>query len=498
MIRSDPLAPERRHTSPAKPSIGIIGAGLAGLRCADVLLEKGFKVTVIEARDRIGGRVHQQALHDGRFVDLGPNWIHGTENNPITEIAKRTGTATGGLHPKSWVYDHLGDLMSLEDGEKYSAMVWNIVQQAFDHANTYGAETHSDESLLSFVRERAADLIPEDDVECVKKREILIRLAEMWGAFIGSPVSRQSLKYFWLEECLEGENLLIAGTYKKILDDIAAPAVTAANIMLNSKVTEITYQLQKSHKVSVGLDDGQHLLFDEVVITTPLGWLKRHPDAFNPALPERLTQAISAIGYGCLEKVYVTFPTAFWLKATKMSGFIEWITPTYAPSNPHHWHQDAIELGSLPEPDAHPTLLFYMFGAQSEHITSTLAGLTTESEKMAFLADFFQPYYSLLPNYSAESPDCTPLGFLSTEWLNDELAGNGSYSNFQVGLENADKHIEVMREGLPDQGVWFAGEHTAPFVALGTTTGAYWSGEVVGKRIIEAYAGSRESKRDGI
>ena len=39
------------------PYVGIIGAGVSGLRCASVLIEQGFDVTVIEARDRIGGRV---------------------------------------------------------------------------------------------------------------------------------------------------------------------------------------------------------------------------------------------------------------------------------------------------------------------------------------------------------------------------------------------------------------------------------------------------------
>lgn len=37
--------------------IGIIGGGVSGLRCADVLLQNGYKVTIIEARDRLGGRV---------------------------------------------------------------------------------------------------------------------------------------------------------------------------------------------------------------------------------------------------------------------------------------------------------------------------------------------------------------------------------------------------------------------------------------------------------
>ncbi|KAI0206724.1 hypothetical protein F4808DRAFT_4645 [Astrocystis sublimbata] len=51
------------------PRIGIIGAGLAGLRCADVLLQHGFNVTLIEGRNRLGGRVHQIPLTPGLLVE---------------------------------------------------------------------------------------------------------------------------------------------------------------------------------------------------------------------------------------------------------------------------------------------------------------------------------------------------------------------------------------------------------------------------------------------
>lgn len=83
-------------------------------------------------------------------------------------------------------------------------------------------------------------------------------------------------------------------------------------------------------------------------------------------------------------------------------------------------------------------------------------------------------------------PECTPRAVLATCWANDKFAGYGSYSNFQVGLVDGDKHIEIMRHGMPERGIWLAGEHTAPFVALGTTTGAYQSGEAVAERILQS------------
>ena len=50
-----------------------------------------------------------------------------------------------------------------------------------------------------------------------------------------------------------------------------------------------------------------------------------------------------------------------------------------------------------------------------------------------------------------------------------------------------DKDIEALRSGCPERGIWFAGEHTAPFVALGTVTGAWLSGEGVAKRVLDVY-----------
>ena len=53
----------------------VVGAGLAGLSAAGVLLDRGCAVTVLEARDRIGGRVYPAGTAAGVPVELGPEWL---------------------------------------------------------------------------------------------------------------------------------------------------------------------------------------------------------------------------------------------------------------------------------------------------------------------------------------------------------------------------------------------------------------------------------------
>jgi phytoene dehydrogenase-like protein len=181
------------------PEICVVGAGLAGLRCADVLLQHGFKVTLLEARDRIGGRAHQEMLPSGHLVDLGPNWIHGTDHNPILDLAKNTKTAIHSWGEEFNVFSEDGSL--LKEGKKIGHVMWKIIAQAFKHSALNSATIDPDESLKDFFEQKILEEFPEEGEE---KRKILMQMAELWGTFVGSPVDRQSLKFFWLEECIDG------------------------------------------------------------------------------------------------------------------------------------------------------------------------------------------------------------------------------------------------------------------------------------------------------
>jgi hypothetical protein len=141
-----------------------------------------------------------------------------------------------------------------------------------------------------------------------------------------------------------------------------------------------------------------------------------------------------------------------------------------------------VSFNAFPKPYRRNILLFYTFGECSAHIANLIHGLEG-SCRAKVLQGFFEPYYSRLPNYNQHS--CTPLRFFATEWSRDEFAGYGSYCNFQVGMNDAARDVEAIRHGIPEQHIYFAGEHTAPFDGLGTVAGAYNSGEKVGQRIVE-------------
>lgn len=73
---------------PDTASILVVGAGMAGLSAARSLADAGRPVRVIEARDRIGGRVCTDRAW-GTPLELGASWIHGTTDNPLTGLAQR-------------------------------------------------------------------------------------------------------------------------------------------------------------------------------------------------------------------------------------------------------------------------------------------------------------------------------------------------------------------------------------------------------------------------
>ena len=307
------------------------------------------------------------------------------------------------------------------------------------------------------------------------------------------------------------ENLFVAGTYKKILSKIAATALRDAHMHLSTRVHAIklaetsqgpgqgTVAVSTSSETAASLTER---LFDATILTASLGCLKRGQPRIIPPLPSRLQTAVQNLSYGNLEKAYITFPSAFWSPTAPQSfpTFVDFLHPLYdAASNPTHEIVDCMALSALPAEVAHPTLLFYFHGPYAQRLVASFAEHEHgSSDYVSAITAAFEPYYSRLPHYDPASAECKPVAAVATAWSVDELAGNGSYTNFQVpstagGVEaRLDKDIEALRKGCPERSLWIAGEHTAPFVALGTITGAYWSGEAVARRVVDWFEGKED------
>lgn len=547
---ADPNTLRALASTGRKPRIAIIGAGFAGLRAADILVNANINPTIFEARDRVGGRLCQAQV-GGHLVDMGPNWIHGTQNNSILELVRATGTLTHDWPENQVAFAPGGERLDARLTSECAEVVWALIGDAFKYSNEESASIDPGLSLMDFVVEHVEERVrghleteprgEEFEREVARRKELVVKLAELWGGFIGATTRKQSLKFLWLEECLEGENLFCAGTYADVLDEVVRPAIDFVKWNFSTVVEQIqSSQGQDGGRiVTLRTRDGRVEEFDEVIVTCPLGWLKRNKSAFVPELPPRISQAIDSLGYGNLDKVYISFPRAWWddpvstgeiaseasdcampnvtatslpLKQSKSTdatssqdehytGFTTFIAPEYAKdTNPSSWFQDCINLAALPRGTNHPTLLFYISGPTSDHIAEILRKHRgsgpppndTKGDSEALKAElyaFFRPYISRLPNYDSSRDECTPTDVLAMGWTNDEFAGYGSYSNFPVGATDCDKDIEAMREGegLVEKGVWLAGEHTAPFVASGTVTGAYWAGEKVAVRVLAAW-----------
>lgn len=94
-------------------------------------------------------------------------------------------------------------------------------------------------------------------------------------------------------------------SFQDILAKIAEVPLKGATIQMNTRATSFRSLIDAIglSKVVVGTQDGEPQIFDEVVVTAPLGWLKKNKTAFEPQLEAEFSNSIDAITIGHLEKV---------------------------------------------------------------------------------------------------------------------------------------------------------------------------------------------------
>ncbi|GMI68494.1 polyamine oxidase 2 [Hibiscus trionum] len=438
------------------PSVIVIGAGMAGIAAAHALHEASIQVTVLESRDRIGGRVHTDYSF-GFPVDLGASWLHGvSKENPLAPLISRLGLPlyrTSG--DNSVLYDH--DLESYAlfdmDGRQVPQELVTKVGEAFEcilqEANKVRKEQSEDMSIsraFSIVFERR----PELRLEGLEHKVLQWYICRMEGWF-ASDADTISLKSWDQEELLPGGHGLMVRGYLPVINTLAK----GIDIRLNHRVKKI---VRRYNGVKITVEDGTTFVADAVIVAVPLGVLKAKTIKFEPKLPEWKEAAIDDLGVGIENKIILHFDKVFWPNVEFLGVVAE---TSY----------DCSYFLNLHKATGHPVLVYMPAGQLAKDIEKL-------SDEAAVEFAFMQ-LKKILPEASA------PIQHLVSRWGSD-INTLGSYSYDAVGKP----HDLYERLRVPVDNVFFAGEATSssyPGSIHGAFATAQMAAEACRMRVLERY-----------
>lgn len=426
-------------TASVPPRVLIVGAGAAGIAAAQRLVAAGVSVEILEARDRIGGRVHTTATWPDLPVDIGASWIHGHQGNPVTEWA-----AAAGARTLSTSYDS-GEIyvaaalraagLRTHDADRWEAYAARALREA--------AKRDSDISIDAAIRG-----LPEfARLTSTERADLAFYLTgsveSEWGADV------DAVSAWTVEEGEEfgGEDRLFPGGFSAVL----AHAVQGVPVTLSTPVRQVRVD---GPSVRVTTDAGVRTA-EAVVLTVPLGVLQAGTIRIEPGWSASGARALEKLAMGVLSKTFVRFDSAFW------PAHIDW--HEYLGLQAGYW----AEWVSFAKAGV-PVILGFNAGSGGRRVEAASPAVVA-SEVHEVLRDMF----------GGGVP--APRAVLTSTWSTDEWA-RGSYSVNAVGSTPADR--SALARPIAGR-IFIAGEATEPDYHS-TVHGAVISGRRAAAEVLDA------------
>ncbi|HLG44859.1 MAG TPA: NAD(P)/FAD-dependent oxidoreductase [Reyranella sp.] len=442
----------------------VLGAGMAGLVAARLLHDSGFAVTVLEARDRVGGRTWTDD-RVGAPVDLGGSWVHGVDGNPLAVWCDKLGVRLISSEADRLIIDERASAKT-RTAQRLRAF---LGVAAFDTAIAFAswkskflADERGPRSIS--VRDAVEPLLhaswlPEVD------RLVIATMIEGSEGVNGSVWDQLSAEEWFPTEGLDG-NAQPKGGFKTLIDD----AARGLDIRLGAPATALAWN---AVGVVATLANGERLEADRAVVTLPVGLLRDGRFRLDPLPPPLQQAALARLGYGAgvLGKIYLRFPHRFWPDKSKWFGRLPDAPDRRGTFNTFVSHVEETGL---------PILLSFANGYPAVRYDREFDDEQVKQVALGSLRKMFG--HNNVPE---------PEAFVFPRWLSDPWT-RGGYSYPAIGSPPED-HFDHARP-LGNR-VFFAGEATEP-VEYGTVHAALWSAEQTAEALFRAATGV-DASRDG-
>lgn len=348
--------------SGSKPRVIIIGAGFAGLSAAYRLRQKGCDVTILESRNRVGGRVFSHTIDkdDDLVIELGAEWV-GASHERLISMCKEFGLE---------LMNNQFDSHLTFAGQYYPKNGWDYSVQwkaKFDNiTKDYSGFTEEDKKKLDKMdwwRYLVNNGIQERDLQI---RELLD--STDFGETIRSVSAFAAIaEYAESSEKNEMDFKIKGGNGK--LSEKLAEKIGMDNIKMKHKVTEVN---QTGGSVSVTCDNGSSFSGDYLICTAPTYSVSKIN--WKPGLPEEKTEAINALQYARISKLALLFNERFWNDEA-----FDMVTDTYG----HYFYH-----ATKNQPGKKGVLISYTIGDKADVISRQneefKTGIIQESLRPAF------------------------------------------------------------------------------------------------------------------
>lgn len=421
----------------------IVGAGIAGLAAARDLVKRGLNVVVIEARQRVGGRIENMVLDDGQYVEMGGQWI-GVGHDEVLELAAHYGIDHFQLPPTGNLMVRLRGttltVPSTREEDELTPFEVSDLGQGLLRLRRLSDRLRSDpvwaDANSGWLKQDLRRWITTN----LRLPGAQRRFHEVYQAAFG-PMRPEADLLEGLQQVASGPHLETMLASNGGLNQIRlqggmfalceAMATELSDVVqLGVPVRKITHTAQH---VTLDLDDGQHVQASWAINTLP----PRLAVAldYEPALPPWREETAHKVAAGNVIKACLVYETPFW-REQGLSG------------------QSSVDEGavrvtfdSTTGENQHGLLMGFFEGAEAESLSRRTPTLRERAFRDSVMGTFGEVA-------------AHPIAYVERDWSSEEFTGGCHGAHFAPGIWNANGPVLAK----PESRIHFAGaEYSSRF-----------------------------------